>query len=147
MTTCSGAEATLPSLPDLPEIAALPDPFQSIDGSGITTAAQWKDCRRAEIAAQAQVNELGDKPARPESVSGSFADGTLTVTVTNAGHDLIPRDDHAADQRRVAALPRHDRHGGIAIAPAQLNAMGVATIIFPNDTVAQRTPPRSGWAT
>src|SRR5262245_1734276 len=88
VTSCSGSEAPLPAIDDLPAIAARPDPFQSLDGSAITTAGQWTSCRRAEIAAQAQVYELGDKPARPEAVSGAFAAGTLTVTVTNAGKTI-----------------------------------------------------------
>lgn len=137
--TCAGTEAPLPAIADLPAIAALPDPFQSLGGSAITTIDQWKSCRRPEIAAQAQVYELGDKPDAPESVSGSFAAGTLTVTVTNAGKTItFPVAITVPTNGAQPPYPAMIGIGGINIAPAQLNAMGVATMIFPNDMIAEQ---------
>jgi hypothetical protein len=147
VTTCSGTEAPLPAIPDLPAIAALPDPFQSLDGTPITTAAQWGTCRRAEIAAQAQLYELGDKPARPESVSGSFAAGRLTVSVTNAGSTIT--FDATITPPTNGASPPYPAMigvGGIMLGSAQLNAMGVATIIFPNDAIAEQNNVRGRGA-
>src|SRR5580765_5010770 len=77
--TCAGDTAPLPAPVSLPTIDALPDPFQSIDGSRITTKDQWA-CRRVEIAAQAAAYELGDKPDKPAMVTGAFSGGQLTVT-------------------------------------------------------------------
>ena len=137
--TCAGAEAPLPAIADLPEVTALPDPFQSLGGSAITTIDQWKTCRRAEIAAQAQVYELGDKPDAPESVTGSFADGTLTVTVTNAGNTIsFPVTITPPTNGAQPPYPAMIGIGGIAIAPAQLNALGVATMNLPNDMIAEQ---------
>jgi hypothetical protein len=143
VTTCSGSEATLPSLPDLAVVSALPDPFLSLDGSEITSADQWA-CRRAEIGAQAQAYELGDKPAKPESVTGSFAAGALTVTVDNAGKEIsfvatITPPTNGASPPYPAMIGM----GGISINAAQLNALGVATIVFPNDAVAQQNNARA----
>jgi hypothetical protein len=144
VVTCGGAEAPLPALADLPAIAALPDPFQSLDGTRITAASQW-DCRRTEIAAQAAAYELGPKPANPASVTGAFdpggADGgtaKLTVSVSEGGKTISfdatvtwPSTDTPTPYPAMIGM------GGIAIAPATLNDMGVATINFPNDAVAQ----------
>ena len=71
VTTCSGTHAILPVKDDLPVSDALPDPFLSLDGMPITKKDQWSSCRRAEIAAQAAAYELGEKPGKPASVTGS----------------------------------------------------------------------------
>jgi hypothetical protein len=55
--TCGGAPALFATESGLPVVAALPDPFRTMDGPRITRQDQWS-CRRAEIAAQAQVYEL-----------------------------------------------------------------------------------------
>jgi hypothetical protein len=86
----SGSGCTIPALPgfnQLPGIAALPDPFQSLNGQRITTREQWT-CRRAEIAAEVQQFELGPKPPRPSIVTGSFANDTLTVTAGEPGRTV-----------------------------------------------------------
>ncbi len=148
VTTCSGTEAPLPALADLPNVAALPDPFLSLDGTRITTANQWA-CRRAEIAAQAAVYELGAKPGKPASVTGAFDAGTITVTASEGGKTVSFAASITLPPPEIGTppYPAMIGIGGISIGPAQLAGMGVATISFPNDTVAQRTPPRSGWAT
>src|SRR5262245_32849398 len=87
VATCSGGEAPLPALADLPEIAELPDPFLSLDGHAISSADQWA-CRRVEIAAQAEAYELGAKPPRPAAVTGAFDAGKLTVTVSEGGKTI-----------------------------------------------------------
>src|SRR5262245_27794796 len=59
----SGAGCPMPAMAAfaaLPVTESLPDPFLSLDGTRITTKAQWT-CRRAEIAAQVQEYELGPK--------------------------------------------------------------------------------------
>lgn len=86
----SGSACTIPALPgfnQLPAIASLPDPFESLDGQRITTKEQWT-CRRAEIAAEVQQFELGPKPAKPSIVTGSFANGVLTVTAGEPGRTV-----------------------------------------------------------
>src|SRR5262245_51459357 len=81
VTTCSGTEAPLPALADLPVVDALPDPFQSLDGTRIASADQWA-CRRVEISAQAAAYELGDNPGKPASVTGAFDAAASTINVT-----------------------------------------------------------------
>ena len=129
------APAMLPAYSALNTIAKLPDPFQSMDGTRITTKTQWA-CRRAEIAAQAQQYELGPKPDKPSGVSGSLSGNTLTVTVANEGKTISFPATITYPTTGTAPYPAMIGIGGISIGPAQLSAMGVATIIFPNDSIA-----------
>lgn len=87
----TGADCAAPPFPAidaLPTIRPLPDPFEKSDGSRrISEFADWR-CRRAEIAAELQHYEVGEKPARPENIEASYADGVLTVRVTENGETL-----------------------------------------------------------
>jgi hypothetical protein len=72
----------LPSFNELPTIQPLTDPFVWSDGSDRdTTFASWSH-RRAEINAEIQHYEIGEKPPRPDSITASFTGDTLlTVNV------------------------------------------------------------------
>jgi len=137
LTTCAGDQAPIPALADLPSIDALPDPFQSVDGTRITSADQWA-CRRVEIGAQAAAYELGDKPDKPASVTGAYSGGQLTVTASDGTKTISFVATVTLPTTGTAPYPAMIGVGGISIDPAGLNGMGVATIIFPNDTVAQQ---------
>ncbi|MET0414297.1 MAG: cellulose-binding protein [Polyangiaceae bacterium] len=81
----SGVGCTVPQLPaanTLTAINGLPDPFTKLDGTRMTTRAEWR-CRRAEIKELAEQYIYGDKPARPESVTGSVSGTNITVNVRN----------------------------------------------------------------
>ena len=138
-TTCSGTQAPLLALADLPNIAELPDPFLSLDGTRIARADQWA-CRRAEIAAQAEVYELGAKPGKPASVTGVFDAGTITVTASEGGKTVsfAATITPPPPGKGTPPYPAMIGIGGISIGSTQLADMGVATITFPNDTVAQQ---------
>jgi len=135
VTTCAGTPATFPGLGALPAVTALPDPFQAMDGTRIARADQWA-CRTAEIGAQAQTYELGTKPPQPASVTGSFDGSSLTVNVSNGGKSISFTAAVTLPTTGTAPYPAMIGIGGISIGPATLNSLGVATIIFPNDTLA-----------
>lgn len=78
----------LPPLADLPSVAPLPDPLRWSDGSGRVQAFEEWSRRRAEIKAEFEHYEIGKKPPRPKDIKASYADGTLTVTVTVNGESL-----------------------------------------------------------
>lgn len=81
---------TIPAMPAvsaLTNIANLPDPFKMMDGTAVTTKAQWT-CRREEIAAMLEKYVHGEKPRKPEKVEGSFSGGKLTVKVTDKGKSV-----------------------------------------------------------
>ena len=135
VTTCAGTRATFPGVGELPAVAALPDPFQAMDGTRIARADQWA-CRTAEIGAQAQTYELGTKPPKPASVTGSFDGSNLTVNVSDGGKSISFTATVTLPTTGTAPYPAMIGIGGISIGPATLNSLGVATIIFPNDTLA-----------
>ncbi len=87
-TGAACAEPPLPAFNELPIIQPLTDPFEWSDGSGRSTDFDDWRCRRAEIAAEIQHYEIGEKPARPEDITASYADGVLTVEVTVDGETL-----------------------------------------------------------
>jgi hypothetical protein len=69
-----GSDCPIPYLPtigELPNIQALPDPFEWIDVRGrMKNFSDWR-IRRAEIGAQIQNYEIGIKPPRPDSITAS----------------------------------------------------------------------------
>ena len=88
----TGVDCPAPALPGfrtLPAITALPDPFAWSDTTRgrISSVDDWR-CRRAEIAAEIQHYETGNKPAPPDDLEVSYADGQLTITVTE-GEDSL----------------------------------------------------------
>jgi hypothetical protein len=87
----TGADCPVPYLPafnELPNVENLPDPFEWSDGRGrISNFSDWR-YRRAEIAAEIQYYEIGEKPVRPDSITASYADNVLTVNITVNGEIL-----------------------------------------------------------
>jgi hypothetical protein len=78
----------LPSFSQLPPIQALPDPFEWADGRGrMLNYSDWR-IRRAEIGAQVQNYEIGQKPPGPDSITAGYSGGVLTVHVTVNGKTL-----------------------------------------------------------
>jgi hypothetical protein len=135
VTTCAGTTATYPTAGALPAIAALPDPFTAMDGTRITTSAQW-GCRVAELGGQLQQYELGPEPPAPPQVTGSFDGSNLTVHVTDGQRSISFAAAVTLPTTGTAPYPAMIGIGGINIGASTLNAMGVATIVFPNDTIA-----------
>ncbi|MGP4110455.1 glucuronyl esterase domain-containing protein, partial [Streptomyces sp. 4N509B] len=62
----------------------LPDPFVTQNGTPVTTQEQWR-CRRAEIREMAERHVYGDKPAPPDSVTGTVTNSQVTVNVSDNG--------------------------------------------------------------
>jgi len=86
----SGADCDIGQLPntaDLQDITTLPDPFLALNGERLTSRAQWR-CRRAEIRKLAERFIYGEKPSKPESVSGSVSETSITVDVQNQGQSV-----------------------------------------------------------
>lgn len=81
------SECVIPAMPAVSALVAnpaLPNPFKMMDGTAVTTLAQWK-CRREEIAALLEKYVHGEKPRKPEKVSGVLSGNTFTVSVTDKG--------------------------------------------------------------
>ncbi|MEY2936231.1 MAG: hypothetical protein RL033_6980, partial [Pseudomonadota bacterium] len=83
----SGADCEIGALPtaaELTELQTLPDPFMALGGERLTSKAQWR-CRRQEILKLAEGFIYGEKPGKPESVSGTVTDTSITVDLANQG--------------------------------------------------------------
>ncbi len=96
----TGADFPKPNFPtisELPVVEPLPDPFMwsSTDPSGWTDSTtarstnfnDWSK-RRSEIAWDIQNYEIGTKPPRPDTLSASFANDTLTINITKNGQSM-----------------------------------------------------------
>lgn len=75
---------TLPDAGTLSEISLLPDPFKKLDGQTISAKSDWR-CRRNEIKKQAEKYVYGEKPPKPESVTGTVSENSITVNVSHGG--------------------------------------------------------------
>lgn len=79
-----GADCAVPDTGPLTSDSRLPGPFRKLDGTRISTRSDWR-CRRAEIRELAERHVYGQKPARPESVTGTVSRTGITVRVTHQG--------------------------------------------------------------
>lgn len=135
-------ECNIGNLPKTYSNAKLPDPFTMLDGSPVSSLAQWK-CRREELAALLEEFELGEKPRHPEKVSGSYANGKLTVTVTDKGKTISFNVSIAG-----AGTAQDPRPAIIGFSGGSLGnsyaGLGVASISFNPDDIAPESSRGSG---
>jgi hypothetical protein len=78
---------TVPTSSQLKTNAKMPDPFTFFDGTKVMTKQDWA-CRHKEISLLAQAFIYGPKPPKPESLTATYSNGTLTVNITNAGKSI-----------------------------------------------------------
>lgn len=81
----TGAKFSKPDLPmleQLPAIEPMTDPFTWSDGKGRSAKFKNWSRRRAEIGAEIEHYEIGEKPNRPDTITASYSGDTLTVNVT-----------------------------------------------------------------
>jgi hypothetical protein len=141
-TPCSVNGCTVPAMPSFASLtpnAFLPDPFMFMNGTRMTTKAEWT-CRRAEIATLVEEFEYGYKPCTPYSATtGSFSGNKLTVTVTGNGKTISFDCTITLPSAGTAPYPAMIGYGYSSLDNALLSSLGVAIISFPNDDIAQQT--------
>src|SRR5690606_24698851 len=79
-----GADCAVSVPGTFPANSRLPDPFTRLDGTRISTKDDWR-CRRAEIKELAEQTVYGQKPAKPQSVTGTVTSTSITVNVSHNG--------------------------------------------------------------
>ena len=146
-----GADCAVPpmwSFAQLPTIPRLPSPFLSMDGTNVSRAEQWK-CRRAETAVQLQTYELGMKPSRPATVTGVLRpncdgclNGTIVVTVGDSP-SIVFTATYLLPSIGAKPYPAMIGIGGISLTLRPILDLGVATINFPNNALAEQNSGQS----
>lgn len=132
----------LPSFNELPSVQALPDPFRWSDGRGrIASFSDWA-YRRAEIAAEIQHYEIGQKPGRPDSITASYANGTLTVNVTVKGNTLTLTSPVTLPEGEGPFPAIIGMAFGTGLPASMLTSRGIAQISFNFTQVMAHTQTR-----
>lgn len=141
-----GADCTVPALPSEGSLTAnpkLPDPFKKMDGTAMTSKAEWV-CRREEILRQAEEFIYGEKPRTPASaVSGSVTESRITVSVTDGGGSGMFNATVTLPSSGQAPYPALVTYGSVAAQLRnEMTSRGVAIIAYPDMSVASES--RSG---
>jgi hypothetical protein len=137
---------TLPAAGSLTAIAKLPDPFEKLDGTRITTKAEWR-CRRQEIKKLAEAFAYGVKPPKPQTVMGTVSSSTITIKVTENGKSASFSATVKLPTGGSAPYPAIVVYGGAGFgAPLDssvINGEGVALINYDPYVVGKETGQRS----
>ena len=139
------SECQIGDIPKSVDNAKLPDPFKKLDGTRISSKADWK-CRREEIGAMYEKLMFGEKPRNPEKVEGSYSGGTLTINVTDKGKSgkfSVKISDAGTKDKPKPALIGFGggmMGGGCGSLGNSTNGLDIAKIVFNPDDVA----PESG---
>ena len=139
------SECQIGDIPKSVNNAKLPDPFKKLDGTRISSKADWK-CRREEIGAMFEKLMFGEKPRNPEKVEGSYSGGTLTINVTDKGKSgkfSVKISDAGTKDKPKPALIGFGggmMGGGCGSLGKATDGLDIAKIVFNPDDVA----PESG---
>jgi hypothetical protein len=139
----------LPELAELEELTTLPDPFLGLNGERITTRADWR-CRRQEIRRLAERFIYGEKPPRPESVSGSVTNTQITVDVQNQGQSASFSVNVNIPAGAATPAPAVIVYGGGGFGAAFNDAIlaeGVAVISFDTDALGTESNKQGAFYT
>jgi hypothetical protein len=139
-----GAGCSVPALPDagsLPANAKLPDPFKKIDGTRVTSVADWT-CRREEIKKQAEKYVYGEKPAKPTSVTGTVSSTNITVNVSHQGKSSSFSASVSLPSG-TGPFPAVVVLGGFGADTATIKAAGAAVINYDPYSVGKEGTPRN----
>jgi hypothetical protein len=139
-----GANCAVPPMPSegsLPTNARLPDPFRRMDGSRITATSDWT-CRREEIKRLAERFVYGEKPPRPQTVTGTVSNSSVTVNVSHNGRSSsfsasVQLPSGTGPFPVVVVL------GGFGADTAAIRAAGAATINYDPYAVGREGTPRN----
>jgi hypothetical protein len=144
-----GADCAVTGLADsgsLPAIAKLPDPFKKLDGTRMSTKAEWR-CRREEIKKQAEKYALGTKPAKPQSVMGTVSNTSISVNIMDNGKSSSFSATVALPKSGSAPYPSIIVYGGAGFgAPLDASVIaseGVALINFDPYALGKEGTPRN----
>lgn len=136
------AATKIPSFSSLQSNAKLPDPFKFLDGTAMTKKDQWK-ARRQEISDLSQAFEYGIKPAKPQTVTGSFSSNAITVTCNQNGKTISFKCSIQYPSTGKAPYPAMIGINMNTLNTSEILKLGVACITFPADEIGQESDSSS----
>jgi len=123
--------------------AGLSDPFEGWNNQRISTAAQWR-CRRQEILKTAEAYVYGEKPPKPERVTGFVSETEISVEVTHEGSTI---SFGAAVELPASGSPPFPAligiGGVVGLSTSVLSDEGIALITLDPDVVGDAEGSRS----
>lgn len=124
----------------------LPDPFMfkagSQGGRRATSISLWTS-RNAEISALAQTFEYGIKPLKPQSITSSFKNNSLTITCSQNGKAISFTCPIQYPVTGKAPYPAMIGVNKNSLNTSEILKLGVALITFPADQIAEAVNPSS----
>jgi hypothetical protein len=144
------AGCQVPPLPEplgLPRLEKLPDPFEKLDGTRISKRTQWR-CRRQEILQQAEKYIYGQKPPKPEKVSGTVTQEAISVAVEHAGKRIHFAADIVLPRGRppfaaLINLGKKGAFGGTRLGESFILEQGVAIIYYDHNELGKEGKPEA----
>jgi len=122
--------------------AALPDLFENLDGTRMTAKADWR-CRRAELKKIVEKFIHGEKPGRPEMVTGTVSATSISVNVSHMGKSISFSVSVSIPAGATMPAPIIIGLGGGSLDRSILTEEGVATGNYNNNAISSETS-RSG---
>jgi hypothetical protein len=141
----TGADCTVPELAEpgaLPTIEKMPDPFTKIDGTRLMTKSEWR-CRRQEIHKQAEKYIYGERPSKPEVVTGSVSDTQVSVHVEAEGtsidfsSDIVLPSTGDAPYPAIINIGGKGGFGGLSLGESRILEQGVAVIYYDHNQMGK----------
>ncbi|WP_408058071.1 glucuronyl esterase domain-containing protein [Verrucosispora sioxanthis] len=120
----------------------LPDPFRRLDGSRISAKSDWR-CHRAETKQLAQRYVYGDKPAKPQTVSGTVSNTSITVNVAHNGRTASFSASVQLPSGGSGPYPAVVVLGGFGADTATIRSAGAAVISYDPLAVGREGTPRT----
>lgn len=127
------AEVNNPKLPDL---------FEFFDGTRMSKKSDWR-CRRAELKKAVETFIHGEKPGRPDTVTGSVSNSSIDVHVEHGGKSIDFSVSVSIPGGASGPVPAIIGLGGGSLDKGILSEEGVASINYNNNSMSSESN-RSG---
>jgi hypothetical protein len=125
--------------------AKLPDLFKFFDGTRMTKKSEWA-CRRAELKKAVEKFIHGEKPGRPDTVTGTVSATSINVHVEHGGKMIDFKDSVSLPSGASGPVPAIIGLSGGNLDKSIVSGEGVASINYDNNAMADEKS-RSGLFT
>jgi hypothetical protein len=116
-------------------ISTLPDLFESFDGTRISKKSDWR-CHRAELKKAVEKYIHGEKPGRPDTVTGSVTTSSIKVHVAHGGKSIDFSVTVSLPSGASGPVPAIIGLGGGSLDSTIVKGEGVAIINYDNNPLS-----------